>query len=501
MASSHRQILRSSSIVGGASLLSLMLGLVRMKAAALILGPAGVGLIGLFQNLVTTCASVAGMGIGGAANVQLAAKQAELGDGGELLVRRALFFATLFLALAGAAATWAARVPIARLALGDEDYSGAVGWLAVGVALTVALNSQNALLTGLRRIGDLGRVTIISAVLATAAALAGLIWLGSGAILLFVIAFPLANVVVAAVYTLKVRRPISSDPTLAQLGAQWRELVSLGFAMMVSGLIVAAGQLIVRGLISQRLGLVELGQFQAAWTISMTYVVLILQAMAADYYPRLSAAMKDRETANRLVNEQTEVVLLFAGPVLLVILGAAPWILHLIYSSEFREAAALLRWQVLGDLLMVASWPTSFILIAAGSGRMFVATQFLAIAVFVALTWLLLPVMGVEASGLAFLGMYVAYFPVVYWAAYRHRGLRLWPRNMFLLGYLTTASAAVFLASMVSPIVGITLAAMSAAVTLALAAHRLEDALPAPIAAGVASVRRSIGTIGLTWRR
>ena len=492
MASSHRQILRSSSIVGGASLVNLTLGLVRMKAAALILGPAGVGIIGLMQNLVTTGAAVAGMGVGGAANFQLAAGRAERGDEGEGIVRRALYWATLFLALAGAAVTWAAREPIARLAPGDQSYAGAVGWLAIGVALTVALNSQNALLAGLRRIGDLGRVALISGLLATLVALISLLWLGGGAILIFVLCFPLANVVVAVFYTSRLPRPASGNTPLSALGAQWRELVSLGFAMMISGLIVAVGQLIVRSLIKQRLGLVELGLFQAAWTLSMTYVVLVLQAMGADYYPRLSAAIKDREIANRLVNEQTEVVLLLAGPVLLVILGGAPWILHLIYSSEFRGAAALLRWQVLGDLLMVTSWPTAFILIAAGDGRTYAGIQLLAILVFVGLTWLLLPALGVEASGVAFLGMYAVYFPAVYWAARRRSGFRLQPGNIRLLAYLAAASVVIFLGAMASPVAAFALALLIAVAMLALAARRLEEALPAPIASLVAATRRKL---------
>jgi len=492
MASSHRQILRSSSIVGGASIVNLVLGLVRMKAAALILGPAGVGIIGLMQNLITACATVSGMGVGPAANVQLAAKWAERGDAGEDMVRRAVFWATLFLALSGAAATWAARKPIARLAFGNETYSNAVGWLAIGVALMVTLNSQNALLTGLRRIGDVGRVTLISGLLATAASLISLFWLGSGAIIFFVIAFPLANVLVAGFYVSKLRKPVSKNPPLSALSAQWRELVSLGFAMMVGALIIAAGQLVVRGLITEELGLVELGQFQAAWTISMTYIVLILVAMAADYYPRLSASIKDRAAARQQVHEQTEVILLLAGPALLVILGGAPWILHLIYSSEFREAAAILRWQVLGDLLMIASWPAGFVLLAAGDGRMFVAVQTFAISVFVLLTWVLLPVLGIEASGLAFLGMYVAYFPAVYLAARRRIGLRLQPGNFRLLSYLAVASGAIFLASFASQIAACALSLILAAAMLALAAHRLEQALPAPIASLVANARRKI---------
>ena len=43
--SSHRRILRATSIIGGATLVSLIIGLVRNKAVALIGGPAFVLLV------------------------------------------------------------------------------------------------------------------------------------------------------------------------------------------------------------------------------------------------------------------------------------------------------------------------------------------------------------------------------------------------------------------------------------------------------------------------
>ena len=42
---SYRQILRSSAIIGGASAINIVIGLVKMKAVALLLGPAGVGIV------------------------------------------------------------------------------------------------------------------------------------------------------------------------------------------------------------------------------------------------------------------------------------------------------------------------------------------------------------------------------------------------------------------------------------------------------------------------
>ena len=76
----------------------------------------------------------------------------------------------------------------------------------------------------------------------------------------------------------------------------------------------------------------------------MTYIGFVLQAMSVDYYPRLAAAIADHDAVNRMVNEQTEVALLLAGPVLLAMLGLAPWVIDVLYSPQFSEAAAILRW-------------------------------------------------------------------------------------------------------------------------------------------------------------
>ncbi len=63
-ANSYRTILRSSSIMGAASVANVVISLVRMKIVAILLGPAGIGLVGLLQHLMQAGASVAAMGLG-----------------------------------------------------------------------------------------------------------------------------------------------------------------------------------------------------------------------------------------------------------------------------------------------------------------------------------------------------------------------------------------------------------------------------------------------------
>ena len=440
---SYRQILRSTSIVGGASVINILIGLLRTKAAALLLGPAGVGLIGLFQTMMATGASVAGLGVGNVGTRQIAQAAATGGQEAVAETRRSLFWLTLLLAALGAWVFWLLREPLAQRVLGDRAQTSDVAWLALGLALTVASASQSALLNGMRRIGDLARVSVLSGVVSTAVAIAAVAWWGSRGILAFVLAAPAASFLLGHWYVARLDRPRAPPLSLRVLAGQWRVMVALGAAFMVSGLVANLGQLVARTLIQRELGPEALGHFQAAWLISMTYLGFVLGAMGTDYYPRLTAAIREPEAVNRLVNQQTEVALLLAGPAFLAMLALAPWIIDLLYTRDFHEATAILRWQVLGDVLKVASWPLGFVILAAGDGRTYMASESMAIGAFVLLVALGLPIWGIVSTGAAFLGMYVIYLPVVHALARRRCGFGWEPAVWRRLVLLFVAAAAV----------------------------------------------------------
>lgn len=497
---SYRQILRSTSIIGGASVINILVGLLRTKVAAMLLGPAGVGLIGLFTNLVATASTVAGLGFGNVGTRQIAQASASGDDARVFTARRALFWGTLGLSVLGALAFWCLRDVLAQRALQDAALAGDIGWLAVAVALSVASASQNALLNGMRRIGDIARVSVGSALLSSAIGILALWMWGRSGILAFIIAGPLASFVLGHWYVSRLPR-VQGRAQLRALTTEWSTLARLGFAFMVAGLAGTVGQLVVRLLIQRELGGEALGHFHAAWAISMTYIGFVLGAMGTDYYPRLVAVIGDPVAVNRLVNEQMEVALLLAAPVLLAMLGLAPWVIELLYSREFGAAVAVLRWQVLGDVLKIASWPLGFILLASGAGKTFMATEWMAMGVFAVSTWLLLPHAGLVATGLSFLIMYIAYLLLVFCLAKRRTRFHFQPRVLRLLILLVIAATAVMVTSdytnIVAAIGGLVSAAGFAVYALVRLAHAGTVGGPVGRLAGIA--RNGLGRLGV-WR-
>jgi O-antigen/teichoic acid export membrane protein len=487
---SHRQILRSSSIIGSSSLINIIVGLARIKVAAMLMGPAGVGIIGLLQNLMAIAATIAGLGFRSIGARQIAEATGKKDFAAIASARRALFWGTAALALLGALAVFLLRFEIAIHVLADTTRAGDVGWLALGVALIVAAGSQSALLTGLRRIGDLARVSVISSFVATMIGISSLLLWGEQGLLVFVLAGPAASFLVGHWYVSRLSRIVGPSTPIAQLLAQWSVMARLGIAVTASGFVELLAEFLVRSMINRELGAESLGHFQAAWSISMTYSSLILSAMGADFYPRLTAAIQDHSSANRLVNEQTEVALLLAAPILLGILGLAPFVIDMLYSRAFGDAITILRWQTLGDIFKVVSWPLGFLILATGNGRNYFVSVTIMAGSFVFFTWFALPLLGIQAAGMGVLAMYVAYWAVAFWLCRCHSGFAWERRISLLLVAVIASSIVVFSSSALSVWLSAGLGIASATLFGAYAIHRLAELT---ISGGVARAINAIG--------
>ena len=301
------------------------------------------GLIGILNNLMATGAKIAALGVNNSGTRQVADAVGRDDPDAIDASRRALFSCTLILAVLGSFLFWYVRDLIAVHILDDKELAPFVGWVSIGIGLTVATGSQTALLTGMRRIGDIARMTVISSLVGALVGIAAIYYLGETGIILLVLSAPFAGLVTSHFYVAKLPRTQLKRSSFREVKQQWGALLKLGFAFMVAGLAMPVGQLAVRAMVQNQLGLESLGHFQASWAISMTYIGFVLGAMGTDYYPRLTAVIKDHSKTRRLVNEQAEVAILLAGPVLLAMMALAPWVIRLLYSEEFIPSISVLR--------------------------------------------------------------------------------------------------------------------------------------------------------------
>ncbi len=431
---SYGQILQASSIIGGAQGINLLLSMVRLKLAAVLIGPMGIGLLGNFiaiQSLITT---IAGFGIqtSGVRDVAHAVGQVDQETIGRTVL--ALRRVSWLTGLIGAAAMAALSPLLSQWTFGSNDYAVEIALLGMMILFGNLAGGQMALIQGMRRIGDLARVNIFSSLAGILITIGAYAWLGIDGIVPALLLMSAANLVGAWHFARQVPVPIvtmSWRDSLRAAGGMTR----LGFVFMWNSLVVSLVAYLTRVLITQQMSLEAVGIFSAAFALSGMLVNFVLDAMGADYYPRLTAVASDREAMKRLVNEQTEIGLLLAVPGLLTTLSLAPWIIQLFYTGEFLPATALLQWFILGCLGQVLSWPLSFVMLALGKGGWFFLTETLFNTLHLAMIWLALMLVGLEGTAVAFFLLYVGYTTTVYGVG-RHLIGFAWSapsRNLLLL--------------------------------------------------------------------
>jgi len=412
-ASSYGQILRSSSIIGGAQVANYAISLIRTKFAAVLLGPSGVGLIGLYLSTVGMVQILAGLGLA-SSGVREVANAHSSGDPKHLAqtvkaLRRACW-ATGFLGWILAAVV---AHPLSVWVMDSPKYAGALAILGSTLLLGSVSGGQTALIQGMRRIGDLARLNVLGVLAGTLVALPLYWWLGEKGIIPALVASAALNLSFSWWFARRIRIEQVSQP-LADTLVRLKSLVGLGAAFMWSGLLGAVVGLIIRAIIQREFGLEGSGFYQAAWAISGMFAGFILGAMGADFYPRLTAAKGDHALMGRLVNEQTEIGILLALPGLVGTLAFAPWIVRLLYTADFVPAAQLLPWFVLGVFGRVLSWPMGFIMLALGESKWFAGSETLVFVAHASLALVAIQAYGLQGAGVAFAVLYASYTIMVF---------------------------------------------------------------------------------------
>jgi PST family polysaccharide transporter len=220
---------------------------------------------------------------------------------------------------------------------------------------------------------------------------------------------------------------------------------------MMTGLLSTGTLLFVRTFVIRQVGEAAAGYFQAAFAVSVIYLDFILQSMAADFYPRLTAAGRDHEACNRLINEQMEIALLMAAPAILGMLAFSPIVIHLLYSGSFEPASELLRWQMLGSLLKVTAWPIGFIFLAKNQGARFFACELLWNCTYLGTIFFGLNRFGLVITGTGFFAAYALLLTWTLALAASSTGFRPSSENKILLLTFASGCALIVLLSRAAP--------------------------------------------------
>ena len=402
------RILRSSALMGGASILVLVAGFFRTKVIAVMVGPAGVGLAGILVSFNAILAMAAGWGLATAAVRTVSSADDEARAGRIAAVRWLGIRLSWFGLLAMLVLFW----PISLWTFPPgEAHVLEMGLAGFAVPCMVAAGMWGALLQAGGHLRVLATTQVIAAFAGVLLGLpiiytfhqAGQSLVGVAVGILVATGSPaLVAWWGARKYCPAIRDGVPCKEAVA-------ELVRLGGALMVVGILSQLSAYVGRWIVLRQFGLEAAGHYQGALAIASSLPGFVFAAMATDFFPRVAAAKDERE-AQQLVEKQIQAGLLLALPLLAALLTMGRVCIHWLYTEEsFDPSIPLLSWMVWGVFLRLVSWPMGFWLQARGSVATVLVVELIAHLILALLPLALVGPFGLQGAAIAFTAGYLAY--------------------------------------------------------------------------------------------
>ncbi|KEY18776.1 O-antigen translocase [Kaistella antarctica] len=414
--SSYRQVMKATSIFGGAQVFLIIIGIIRSKFIAVLLGPLGMGIAGLLTTTIGFIAALTNFGLSTSA-VKDIAEAHNSGDEERLRTVSTVFKRWVWVTgLVGAILTAALSPWLSELTFGNRKYTFAFIWISVTLLLNQISSGQGVMLRGMRKIGYMAKSSMIGSVIGLFTTIPLYYIYGIKGIVPAIIISAITSLVLTWYFARKLNiKPIfvSKSETLTE----GKGMLKMGFMISLSGLITVGASYIVRVFISNQGGIEQVGLYTAGFAIINSYVGMIFTAMAADYYPRLSAVSNSNSDSKGVINQQAEISLLIIAPIIIVFLVFINWVVILLYSKQFLPVTDMLYWAALGMLFKAGSWSIGFIFLAKGKSQLFFWNELIANIYLLGLNLLGYYLLGLTGLGLSFLVGYLLYFIQVYWVA------------------------------------------------------------------------------------
>jgi O-antigen/teichoic acid export membrane protein len=405
--------MKATSVFGGVQVFNILINIVRSKFVAVLLGPSGMGIVGLLTTTISFISALTNFGLGTSAVKDIAEATSSEDEKRVSVVAKVVQRLVWLTGLVGAIITFVLSTWLSEISFGNEDYSLAFKWISITLLFNQLSSGQNVILRGLRKIKYLAQASMIGSILGLIITIPLYYFLGVEGIVPGIIALSISSLVLTWFYSNKVKIK-STKVGLQDTIWEGKDMMKMGFLISLSGLISLGVAYIVRIFISNTGGVAEVGLYNAGFAIINSYVGMVFTAMATDYYPRLSGVSNDNVQSKIEINQQAEIALLILAPIIMIFLIFIKWFIIILYSAKFIEVNQLILWAVLGIFFKAASWAVSFIFLAKRSNKLYFWSELIFHCYLLIFNIIGYKFLGLEGIGISFLASYIIYLIQVY---------------------------------------------------------------------------------------
>ena len=411
--SSYRQIVKATSLFGGVQFFQIIISVIRSKFVAILLGPAGMGVVGLLTATTGLVAGLTNFGLGTSAVKNIS--EAKATDNYERIstvisvVRRLVWITGIL----GAVVTLVFSPWLSQFTFGNKDYTIAFIWISVTLLLNQLSTGELVVLQGLRKLQQLAKANVYGSLAGLVISVPLYYKFGVEGIVPVIIITAASTLFFTWLFT----RNIVNSPSRVSRSAtitEGKNMLVMGFMISLSGLISLMVAYMIRIFINRTGDVADVGFYSAGFTIINTYVGMVFTAMGTDYYPRLSLVASDDKQCKEHINQQSEIALLILAPILITFLVFLNWAVILLYSNQFLTITHMVYWATMGIFFKALSWAIAFVFLAKGASKLFFWNELGGSIHGLGFSILGYHLGGLTGLGISFFASYVLYFLQVF---------------------------------------------------------------------------------------
>ena len=398
----YKEVLNSTLLFAFVRVLQMVVGLIRNKLVAVILGPSGVGVIELYFKTTELVKKASGLGISQSSLRDISAAKA--GDDLEtyykvlLVTKRVVFFTSLL----GLLLTLVLSPLLSQWTFGDKTRTVPYMFLSLLTFFAIRTEIQTSILKGVRAQKHLAISNMIGSI-------AGLvvsvplyyIWGEEGIVPALIL-----NAAVAFFFTNWFVNKIEYK----KVSVSWKEtlsfatpMIKVGIILMSVGLLDSVVTVVLSSFLRSKGGLEVVGFYQAGHSIVASYIGIIASSLVMDYYPRLSAVYNNNIKITDELNKQVKIGLLFIIPLASLFVFFIPQIVTLLYTQGFSAVVLFVDFAIYGAVLQIIAECLKMIIVAKQD-----ATLYLTISIMIRIV--ILPIYMLLFIKYGMMGLGIAYF-------------------------------------------------------------------------------------------
>jgi len=397
----YKGIFKTTALFGSVQVFKILIGMIKNKLVALLLGPEGMGIIGIFQTAIRFIQTGAGLGVNQSAvrDISEANTDNDKNKYSRIIVITKRI--VLFTGLLGCIVTIVISPILSKLMMGDSSYTISFILLSAVIAFNIITEGQLGILKGMRQLRSLAKATLISSIVGLIAMIPLIYFfkvkgIVPGLIISSGIALYFTNIFVKKISYNKEKLKIK------ELFKEASPMLKMGIALMFVTFLQTIVSLIIAAFIRDKGGINTMGYYSAGITMLNSYFGVIITALMTDYYPRIAAINKDNVKIQNELNKQSAVSLVLICPLLVFFIFFMPLVIQILYTKEFFPTLDFLKYGIYGTLITICSNQIDMILVAKFKIKLYTIVAIVMRTIHLLFSIILFNYFGLKGLGIMF---------------------------------------------------------------------------------------------------